>query len=251
MGATMGAPSSIVPWTLPAQTQAIATAIVQVVPPYMGDLGQPRLYGVDQSGPNWARSCPMHTILAQVGLLTGGTAHTVGVLRPLNWSVVKVAGAINTTAFTLTDNPGLYSSNYKYPLGGGLTKPAGVADLTPANTHYYCVQLADGTWFFDILNAFSTTTFVVTTTKTIPNVAGGGVPKGAIFFLMGSIATSDPATGFLHPNIQANISVYTNFQDDYGLVSTLHPGDPMLIVDANATAADTITNISGYYRKVA
>lgn len=232
-------------------TQTAGTAITGGIPPFPGYTG-PRLYNGNATGLfPWATTCPYLTTVTQLGILTGSTAHKIFCLRPLNWAVVSVAGAINTTSFTLKTDPGKYSVNYKYPLGGGLTAPASTADLTFTTTHYFAVQLADGTWFFDLCAGFNTSTLVVTTTTTIPNVTGGGIPVGAVMFLLGSGTTVDPATGSVPPSITPNISVYTNFQDDYALFTALHPGDPMFILDANGTAADTITNVSGVYRKVA
>lgn len=238
------------PFSYPSATASLGTAIVQGVPPFMGNRGVPFLYGLDAGGaPNWTKN-PHNTVISNIGVGASSTIHTIYCLRPLNYTTVAVAGAINSTSFTLAANPGTYSTNYKYSLGGGKSAPAGVADLTPTTTHYYATQLADGTWFFDLIAGFNTSTLVVTTTATIPNVTGGGVPKGAIFFLLGSGSTKDPATGMLPPSyLPPTASTATQPGLTTGVFSTFHPGDPMLLLDANGTAADTITNVGGYYVK--
>jgi hypothetical protein len=156
----------------------------------------------------------------------------------------------------------LYSTAFKYPVGGasaveggiaGPGVPVNVANLTPTTTHYFAVQLADGTWFFDLIAGFNTSTLVLTTTTTIPNVTGGGIPKGAICFLLGSSATQDPNTGQLPPAQYTNSGTATqeDFHDSAGdcVVTSIHPGDPMMLYNANATAASFQGLISGYFGK--
>ncbi len=239
------------------------------IPPYPGPHGQPPgVYSIDSQGyPTWSGSRAAgggyFTKVNNFYHLNGATAHVLVWLRPLNWSVVKVAGAINSTAFTLADNPGAYSTNFHYPTSKGVVAntistaqiagvvygpPSNVADLTPGTTHYYAVQLADGTWFFDLLAGFSTSTFVVTTTATIPNIVGGGVPAGAIFFLLGITTAVDPNTGALPPVEYPIVSAITGFTGgEDGICTSLHPGDPMMLYNASASAASFTGGLSGSY----
>jgi hypothetical protein len=247
----------------PGKTASGATAYTIGIPPYGGSRGVGRpVYSIDDQGyPNWNKGQSGYFIKVNNFFhLAGATAQTMYWLRPLNWSVVAVAGAINTTAFTLADNPGAYSTNFHFPSGkttapvlsatGGVVygAPANVADLTPGSTHYFAVQLADGSWFFDLLAAFNTSTFVVTTTTTIPNVTGGGIPKGAILFLFGTSSTVDPNTGQLPPAEYPVVSVGNSLLGgEDGIITSVHPGDPMMFLNPNGTAASFTGGISGSY----
>ncbi len=250
-------------------TATAGTAYTIGVPPYPGPHGSPPgVYAIDSQGyPTWygsrAAGGGYFTKVNNFFHNSGSTQHTLFYLRPLNWSVVAVAGAKNTTAFTLADNPGAYSTNFHYPTSKGVIAntistaqlagvvygpPSNVADLTPGSTHYFAVQLSDGTWFFDLLSAFSTSTFVVTTTTTIPNITGGGVPAGAIFFLLGTTTTVDPNTGYVPPAEYPLVSVMNNFTGgEDGVCTAVHPGDPMMLYNLNATGAGFTGGLSGSY----
>ncbi len=250
-------------------TAANDTVYTIGIPPYPGPHGSPpQVYSIDSQGyPTWygarAAGGGYFTKINNFFHVNGSTAHILYYLRPLNWSVVAVAGAKNTTAFTLTDNPGAYSTNFHYPTSKGVIAntistaqlagviygpPASVVDLTPGSTHYYAVQLSDGTWFFDKLSTFNTSTFVVASTTTIPNVTGGGIPKGAIFFLLGTTTTVDPNTGYLPPAEYPIVSLTTAYQGgEDGVCQSVHPGDPMLLYNGNATAASLTGGLSGCY----
>jgi hypothetical protein len=247
--------------TFPGATASSGTAFTRGIDPWPGPKGRSLLYGVDGAGnPNWyggQNAIGYFSKITYLSVLSGSTAHTWYALRPLNWAVVSVAGAKNTTAFTLATNPGLYSTAFHYPVATGVVTPGAngvvygppvnVADLTPTTTHYYAVQLADGTWFYDLIAAFSTSTLVVTTTATIPNVTGGGIPKGAIFFLLGSGTTVDPNTGVVPPVFYPPASAITNFAEGSGVCNSIHPGDPMMVLNANATAASFLNAVTVSY----
>ncbi len=129
--------------------------------------------------------------------------------------------------------------------------PASVTDTAATGGHYYAVQLADGTWFFDLISSI-TGAFAVTMTGTIPNV-GGGVQAGAIYFHLGLLSLKDPATGEIQPQWPTIVSssgfASQVFADQGGdaLVSSIHPGDPMLLFCSNVTTAGKFGLTSGYY----
>jgi hypothetical protein len=254
-----------VPWCVPGVAQAFGTPIVQGIPPYCGLLTQgttgngPLLYQTDAGykpvNGQWGQ-CNMS--VTSMEYITGTTAHTIAVLRPLNYVTVKTAVAANATSIILNQNPGTYSTNYNYGLPNNATGQqtvACVANLVPTTTHYYAVQLVDGTWFFDLIGAWTAGTLTVTTTANVPNVTGGGIAAGAPFFFFGAIASVDPATGFKQyqkQTILASAGQTTQvFQDPAGdgLVSTLHPGDPMLFYSLNPTATGAMAGMSGYHWK--
>jgi hypothetical protein len=256
------------------KTAAAATIIFQGIEPYRGSKGKgPMLYALDggQTGnPNWL-SPGYYTNVTRIDYSQPTTPQQLIFLRPSNWMPVATAGAVNTTSFTLSADIGKFSTNYNYQNGlaaGGvagvnknLGAPGNVADATVAATDYIAVQLADGTWFFDLVSAYSTSTFVVTTTTTIPNVTGGGIPKGAICFYFAAPTTQatatadyvglkDPATFQPHPRTwTGTTTVDRTFSDPAGdvLFTTVHPGDPAILFSANITTQGFLGAISGYY----
>lgn len=236
-------------WSQPGQTQTAGTAIKIPIPPFAGPAGSsPLIYALPNGAPNWMRGGGV-THVSQMGVFTGATAHIVYVMRPLNYAIVTVAGAINTTAFTIGTDPGSYSTAYKYPLPGSLTAPGNVANNLIAANDFFAVQLSDGSWFFDKVS--SVTTLAITTTTTIPNVTGGGIPVGSVMFWFGIQTDTDPATGLGHPAILPPVSLYTNFIDttNGSIACGLRPGDPLYLLDANATAADVLCSLSGFFGK--
>lgn len=235
-------------WSVPGQTQTAGTAIKIGIPPWRGPNGAaPLVYGHDSQGKrNWMDQGGVFTKISNYSITTGGTAHLGYFLRPLNYALVTVAGAANGTTFTIGTDPGLYTTaaNWKFP-----GTPYGVATNAIAANDYFAVQLTDGTWFFDKVSSMST--LQVTTTTTIPNITGGGIPVGAIMFFYGIQTDLDPrlGAGSGHINVQPNVSVFTQFYDQNGLISTLGPGEPMYYFNANATAADTVASISGFFSR--
>jgi hypothetical protein len=122
-----------------------------------------------------------------------------------------------------------------------------VADNTPAANDYVALQLDDGSWHFSIITGLSTLTITLTTAT--PNVTGGGAAAGNILFFFAAGADVDPATGQIDPAIIPPVSATTVFDHEGGLVSSVHGGDPMLYVNANATAASTLAAIAGAFDK--
>lgn len=259
-------------WSVPGQTQTANTAILIPIPPYAGQPGTgPFLYGLDSQGnPNWwgvPNGPGAVTHVTRFGISTGSTANISYFMRPLNWAKVTTAGAKNTTSFIVDKDPGIYSASglgsaTNYRNKAATAGPGGVpaaptvpvtnmADDAMTTNDYYCVQLADGTWFFDKCAGVAGTPgpLTVTTTTTIPNVTGNSIPVGAIMFWFGVQTDLDPATGLGHPAFNPKVSVYTEFGDPCGdgIVSTLRPGEPIYFLDPNATAAETVAFISGYY----
>src|SRR6266545_1756143 len=132
-------------WQLGRSTQSANTAIVLVVPPWRAPhVGSgPLMYflaGGNQ--PNWLAS--PRTVLTTLLYTTGVTAHTVTFLRPLNYCRVTAAVAANGTVVNIDRDPGVYSTNYRYPSPLS-TFTAAVADNAIAGSDLVAVQLKDGT----------------------------------------------------------------------------------------------------------
>lgn len=231
-------------WSIPAQTQALGTAIVQGIPPWPGRRNSRPLY--DRSTKNWLQMSAF-THVTKYTINAGSTAHAGTFMRPLNWTWTTVAAAAGATTLTLFDDPGIYSTNYRYPLPGGATYPASAADNGVATNDFIAVQLIDGSWVFRSV----TVAGLVMTIAALPSpTSGGAVAAGAVVFWFGVSTDTDPATGYAHPTIQPVVSVQSDLGEiSTGLVAALHSGDPMLLYNGNATAADTVAACSGYYGK--
>ena len=201
---------------------------------------------------NWMKDAPSIGLLRVTKLLytTTTTAHNVGLMRPLNWSYCTAAVANNATAVTLKDNPGAFSTNYRYPLPAGNTKPINTANNNMAASDYIAYQLKDGTWIVDTVSAFNTTTFALTLATATPNVTGGGIAIYTPFFWFGIISDTDPGNKQIH--WQTTTIANTNRADllqgyNGESVQPLHYGDPLLFYSNNDSNAGTLAGIFGHY----
>lgn len=242
-------------WSTGNYTATAGTAIAAFIPPVPDAGGAHMLYKVDGSGkPLWNRGTG--TGMAHIARLlytTGTTAHTVTVMSPLNWTYFTTAIAKNVTAFTgLKADPGVYSTNYKYPLPGSQTAPANVADNAIASGDYIMYQLVDGTWVLDTAaGSFSSGALTVTTGT--PNITGGGIAANSPLFFFGATGDTNPASNQKHFAVATKAS--TTKEDLVpdqliGFARSLHPGDPLVIVSNNATAAGTLDAVSAYYARL-
>jgi len=259
-------------WNVQGLTAAGGTAFTGLIPPYDGPGGNnpPYLFNALASYAPLLSSAPVATHanwltaprfgvtkITSIQVLSGATAHTIYIFRPLNWTYFPAGLAKNTTAIPngsgasstgLFDDPGVYSTNYKYPTAGALF-PGQVADAAISGTNLnVCYQLADGTWQFDTIASGTFNSSLTLTTGT-PNRAGGAILAGAPLFYFGSTAGTllDPATGQAAFQYATKASVQGVLQDYLvAEFSAIHQGDPLLIYDANGTNADVI-NACGYY----
>ncbi len=234
-------------WNASGQVQSLNTAEVVGIPPWPGKLGV-STYIVDGAGkPTWVKP-GAYTHVTQLGITSGSTAHAWSFMQPLNWSYTSVASAKNVATMALVDDPGIYSTNYRYPCPI-TTGTAVVADNALAASDYVAFQLTDGTWVFDTISSGTYAAIVLTTT--LPNVTGGGVSKGQAVFFFGVVTDKNPATGAVPATVNPIVSAYTSFNDagGDGIFNGIHPGDPSLIYNGNATAASTLVLCAGYYGK--
>lgn len=233
-------------WSGAGQTQSAGTAIVVGVPPYRGAPGNssPLIYGVSSDIPNWYGQ--PYTKVSYLGITSGSTAHTWYVMRPKNWTTIAEAVTANDTTVVVAADPGAYAANYKYPLPPG-EAVGSAADNAIAGSDYVCYQLDDGTWHFSLVSSVSSLTLTLATGS--PNVTGGGAAVGNVLFFFAAPGNTDPATGLIDPAFIPLVSVYTAFTAGDGVATALHPGDPLLVVNANASNASTLAAISGYYSK--
>ena len=238
---TLNGPSGV------AGTDATLTTVL--IPPWPGAPGSaPFLYD-----PRNKRFGEGITHLTALAVTNGDTAMTVSIVRPKNYTWVATANAANSTTLVLYDDPGIYSTNYKY--GSNLTTgTAAVADNGIAASDWIAVQLTDGTWHVSKVTSVSTLTLTLTTAT--PNVTGGGAAVGSPVYFFGVAADKDPATGVV--GISTSVAAVATSLAGYkvwnetscGFFSSLHPGDPMLFFNPNTTHLLTLDYVAGFYAKV-
>jgi len=249
-------------WAVRRNTASAGTAITGLIPPYTGSKGASRkLFAVDTGrtisnstqtaltgAPNWMGDNDCFTHITDITIITGSTSHSLFFMRPLNWTYITAAVAANATTALIKEDPGVYSTNYRYP-SPLATGTAAVADNTIASGDFVAYQLKDGTWILDTTTGLSGSTLTFSTA--VPNITGGGIAAGTPLFFFGVITDKDPATGLLHFAMDTPVSLtpWNVKTDTASLFSSLHRGDPIMIHNANATAADTHSGISGVYTK--
>ena len=234
-------------FAVPSKNATAGTVWSRGVDPWAGAGSAHNLYAINNGNPNWAVGQKVRTHLTEILVDCGSTANGVYVLRPLNYSVIAAATAKAGTTITLTDDPGVYSTNYKYKTPGGVA-PCSVADNGISANDYVAYQLADGTWVYDTVS--SVAGFVLTMTTAVPSPTGtGGVLAGSILFFFGIQTDVDPATGQAHPLFTPTASTKTNVLGvtaPRGL-SAVHGGDPMILYCGNATARTDLASAAGEY----
>lgn len=233
------------------------TAFAALIPPYPGPINAPLIYALDPKGrPNWWGQTAAWTHVSRILFTTGTTLQTNYLMRPQNFTTAAGAAAAGQAVINLTEDPGIFSTNYRFPLPGAqptagtnpgrYAYPGRVADDGIAGGDYCAYQLTDGTWVLDTVSSVSALAITMTT-----NVPAGGVAAGAPFFLFGQSGDSDPATGNVHYFYDTTAST-TNEKFDDPLCSffqTLHPGDPVCAYFPNATATCKLSWMSGYYAR--
>ena len=238
-------------WTVSTLTQTAGTAITRLVPPYPGSAQRPSTpYSVNANGlASWTGASTAWTHVSQILYTTSTTQHNVYVMRPLNWTYLTAAVAKNTTVFNVAADPGVYSTNYKYPTAGGVP-PCQAADNAIAANDYVAFQYVDGTWQLDTVASVSS--LAITLTTGTANRTGATVAANSPFFFFGIQTDVDPADGVAHWHTTTTAS--TNraaLIADYfsGGIQSWHPGDPMVIYVDNLTAAGALDLASGFYQK--
>lgn len=229
------------------KTQSAGTVIVQLIPPFTGVPGAaPNVFDLSTNPRNFGLGV---THVTRVAYTTGATAHLIGIMRPFNYTWTTATSAANGTTLTVYDDPGVYSTNYKYQIPPS-SVVSQVSNNAIASGDYVVYQLKDGTWILDTTTGLSGSTLTLTTN--IPNITSGGVAAGSPVYFFGVIGDSDPATGQVNPQttIAASQTRDSTWADNGSpVVSALHPGDPMIFYSPNGTNAGTLDFISGFYAK--
>ena len=232
-------------FAVPGFTAANDTAFVRLVPPYRGNDGAAAIHKVDGSGRQIQPAPRAISHLSSLIYAAAATVHNVVVMRPLNWTYLTAALASAGTAITLANDPGLYSTKFRYgaPLGH---LPASTADNAISAGDYVAFQLRDGTWHFSTIASGSGTAVVLTTA--VPTVTGGGADAGTVLYFFGVAADVNPQTNLAHHYFTSTASTRVDFLgSNGGALPALNRGDPMLIYSANATAAGFLVGAAGFY----
>lgn len=243
---------------VPSAKGTDATVTTQVIPPWQGYPGNaPFIYNPSANANAIPKRFPEGiTHLKKLVYTNGATAHVLSILRPLNYTWLTAAIASAGTVANVFDDPGLYSTNYKYAANTA-TFTAAVANSGIQANDWVVIQLNDGTWFSS--KVASVATLAVTLSTAVPTVTGGGAALGAIVYFYGAPVntnTKDPATGYaeVKATVTANATSgnqYAVFNDDGGLgfMSAFHHGDPLLFYDPGTTNLGTLDYITGYYSR--
>ncbi len=239
---------------LPRATASANTKIVSIIPPWTAPGSNNNPFTVDPSqtdgngvtgvGPWLGNPSGAWTHITDLFYTSLTTAHSLYILRPLNWTYTTAAVGSNTTAITLAADPGLFATKFKYPLPSG--KLPNQANNVIAAGDYVAYQWNDGTWHADLVASGSGTAPVLTTGT--PSVAGAGINQYAPVFWYGAVGVTDPNTGMNQPLTDSvAASVATRQTYGYGLWSSLHRGDPLIFVSSNGTDAGILEVLAGYY----
>lgn len=237
-------------WSAAGQTQTAGTAIAIPIFPFTGPPGSsPHLFSYSSSGGLNVGVPGAVTHVSQFVVNSNSTAHTWYFLRPKNFTYIADAVTKNDTTIAMFDSPGLYATKYKYPLPAGVSGVPGlVADNAPASGDYVMFQLDNGAWHFSAVSSLSSLTLTIGTGT--PNVDGSTAAVGRILYFFAAGGDKDPATGLIDPCILPAVSATTTFGDGRGsIVSALRPGDPLVLVNANATGASIACSLSGFYAR--
>jgi len=220
------------------QTHAFGTAIAILVQPY-GMVGTASLPG-SPTGPMPALNGVPH--INHIIVDAGGHGNALTILRPLNRVKVTANALASATSLSINGDPGLYATNFNYPLADGSTAPR-TGNSAIQSGDYIVYQAADGTWVLD--TAQSAYTAGAITVTALPT---GGVSVKSILYFMGQTGYTDPNTGALQPTFPIPASAArVEYSDTGGLWSGLHPGDPLVVFNPNATTADTLSLVRGFY----
>lgn len=259
---------------------AFGTVVVSVIPPGPFDgHGVPFMvgpYAGGQGRPNWWTAGSV-THVTDLIVTCSTTANIIYLMRPLNWTTLGAAMAKNTTAITLTDDPGVFSTNYRYPLPNQTWTPPGTlnsganapdtSDNTIATNDFIAFQLANGRWH---VSKIASGTFgggnLVMSTAT-PNFASSTAVAGTPVFFFGIFSDTVPATALPHNIFTPIVSTQKmnllapwggnasavggggGTSDGLGAVVSPVPGEPILVYNPNATATTTVDQVKGYYGK--
>lgn len=175
--------------------------------------------------------------------VTGATAHTIGVMRPFNFTTFSADAAASQAVVNITADPGLYATAANWGYGAFGNTPR-TANNAIAGSDVVVFQAADGTFILDTVS--SVTSLAVTLTTSLPT---GGVKSGGILWFFGVIGDSDPNTGDVNPQWLTTANADETWSDSWGIVTALHQGDPLVFYSPNTSNAGFLEMATGFVAK--
>jgi len=256
MGLFVGQFAPVGTWSVPRVAGVGTTPFVQEIPPLGGAGGGPPMLYRPGLVPAVTASMmgKFFTHVAKVCYTTGLTAQSIQILRPLNFTWLTANVAKGATVLPLFDDPGLFSTKYKYLTPNGVP-PAQVPDnsIGAATTPFVMLQLADGTWFATAATALAGLNLTVGALPS-PTGAGGALQFAPVYYFVPGLTQLDPATSNPSPSTQIAASQVRDVSwgesgsgAGFGICESLHPGDPLLFYSPNTGNAGSLEYMSGYY----
>jgi hypothetical protein len=212
-------------YNIPLVTATANTAWLYLVPPW-----QPW----SSASPNQ----PVMTGLAFLSLTVQGTAQTMYCMRPLGFTRTSAAAAAAATTIVLDADPGLYGATFT---SNGKTYSPAVADNGIATNDYIAYQYPDGTWEYNKATGVTGLTVTITALN-----ANNGLPKGSGVYWFGIQTDTNPYDNQAHPkfnlfaSIGSGLLTIGNEASNEPFVAGYGPNNPLLLYNANATAASTL-----------
>ena len=245
------------------KTAAANTVFTQIIPPSpLGSSSPPIQYGPLQPGnfgasastanqlaytPNWNRGGAF-THITDLIYTSLTTAHSLYVMRPLNYTYQVSDMTSSSTTMSLAADPGTWATAGVYKYGDGVTVP-GTANNTITANDFVAYQTNDGVWRTDTVASGSGTAPVLTTG--IPAVTGCKLLAGSPVFWFGIQSDTDPGTGLPQPLVDSVVNT-RQIMSAYGvgLYNNLHRGDPMIFYSSNGTNAGILEVLAGFYSNI-
>jgi len=164
-----------------------------------------------------------YTRLSRIEYLAGTAAHTVTVLSAYSSTTTTATAASGQANVVLAADPSI-----------------GTAGTTPLAANIFLSFLKpDGSIWADFISSWNAATLTATMTNNFPT---GGIASGATVWYHGQVTdqSQNQFTAYASAALVEQDSVN-------GLVSSLIPGAPLLIVSNNVTNAGTFEHLSAFY----
>lgn len=155
---------------------------------------------------------------------SGGTLHTLTVMRPYGTTTLTAAAATGQAVVALAANPG-----------------TGTVPGTIAANDFVLIEKPDGTYHIGKVSSLSNLDLTLTA-----NVPATGFASGARLWFFG--APSDTTNHIVY---KPTVSTTTTYSDPVsGVACSLTQNQPLLLHSGNATAAGTLHFVSYLFTKV-
>lgn len=253
----LGAPVVCGTFNNPRLTASANTVFRSLIRPFMGSSYPPKLFQVDPTSTstgapknNFTTDSDAWTHVTDLWYTSLTTAHSLYLLRPLNytWSTSAVP-ANTTTSLTVAFNPGAWDTAGIYKYGSATGGVPNYATNAAAANDILAYQLNDGTWQIDTIASTTSATVWVLGTGT-PNVTGAGINAYTPIYWFGAVGDTDPATGQIQPLFDSIANTNVTFRSNsagFGMWNALHRGDPLIFQSSNGTDAGLLEVLAGYY----